>query len=488
MGAAAFLSAMGQTRYALVLSEHLPNAQDRLKSLRLLFDEPSFRRSYPLIAKPAMTAEGRLLGWSNRILFTKSGHIFQATSLEAGKRGANQASVEQPDPDMPDEARELLKAVRPDLLIIDDIDNQLDTARATARKESILSTEVVPMGSRQYPLRVLILQNRIIHSGVIGRIIERKSSCFNDAIVSGPWKAIVDLKTKPVMRKVKATGAESMSEAELDEYVRQQHDASHQQESALEQYVEYPAHDIVGGIPSWPEGMSIAKCQQLIDDMGIGAFRVEMNHETTNREGALLDDSYFQQVPDEFDLKTIRERIVSVDPGGGATESGITVIGRSIGEKAGTRCMMYYVMEDLTTGPREGWEVVAVMAAHRHKCDILVEDNYGGKNLIRAVETVRDDLRRRGKIPGRLPQVHPVHASNNKHDRAVPFSMVYKEGRVWHVGDQSRLEKQWTSAILEQKGVESPDTLDSAVHGYNYLDSKPQGIVVAVGAGTDSFV
>lgn len=478
MGGVAYLAAMRQTILTLIVSEHLPNAQDRLQTLRAMFEDPSFRRSFPQVAKPARNGAGKEIAWNNRTLYNKAGQIFHAVSLKSGKRGVNKASTEQHDPDTPEWLRKVLEAARVDLVVLDDIDNQLDSIRATLRKENIISTEIMAMGGRKYPLRVWILQNRIIEDGVVGRVLKRVDGCIApSAAISGPWPAVVDLVTKPVMRTKEAQGTLDLHEDEIIACIRAMHNDD-EKVSTERNVIEYPAHDIIDGKPSWIEGMDLTKCQQLIDDMGLGEFLIEMCHVTTNKAGALLSDKHFQQVPRDFDLSKVTNKIVSVDPGGGATESGIVVVGSAVGfmgdgQGGTTRCQMYYVLEDLTVSSKEGWERPAIMAASRHRCDVVVETNYGGNNLTRAAETVRDVMKQNRELSGHIPDIHPVIATNNKPDRAVPFATVYKEGRVWHVGDMSKLEREWTSTLFTgDNKVDSPNRLDAAVHGFDHLEKR----------------
>lgn len=475
MGAVVFSAATKRTRYVYVVSEHMPNARDRLRSLQLMFKEASFRQSFPDVALPALNSAGQPIAWNSKILFNKAGQIFQASSLKSSNRGAQQGSVETVDPDMPDEVKRLieLQVVRPDLLILDDIDSKLDGERATQRKEEVISADIMAMGSSAYPLRTLILQNRIIENGVVGRIYQREDGCIApDAIFSGPWPALAEMKTRPVMRQRESTGTLDLQEHQISDYILRLNGAADTEDLPESIIVEYPSHDIVEGYPSWPKGMGLDKCQSLVDRMGLGEFKAEMLHITTNREGALLSDKDFRQAPADFDPSIVENKIVVVDPGGGATETGIIVLGNTTGtieyDGTPTRCELWYVLEDLTVTSKVAWEPIAVMAASRHHCDVLVEYNYGGNNLVRSAETARDSLRDRSAMPGPLPEIHSVTAQESKPDRAIPFAAVYKEGRVFHVGDMSKLEREWTSTQIK-KGVESPNRMDAAVHGFDYL-------------------
>ena len=81
IGGLLYLAAMQQTRYVYIVSEHLPNAKDRLRSLQMMFKEASFRRSFPQVALPALNSAGQPIAWNSTILFNK--YLVALTSINA---------------------------------------------------------------------------------------------------------------------------------------------------------------------------------------------------------------------------------------------------------------------------------------------------------------------------------------------------------------------------------------------------------------------
>lgn len=127
--------------------------------------------------------------------------------------------------------------------------------------------------------------------------------------------------------------------------------------------------------------------------------------------------------------------VVGVDPSGaGDTDNadndaiGIVVGGLGMDGKA-------YLLEDCTVkaGPKV-WGTVATTAYDRHSADMVVgETNYGGAMVNFVIQTQRP----------RTP-FKTVTATRGKHVRAEPFSALYENGKVCHIGDFPDLEEEIT--------------------------------------------
>lgn len=154
-------------------------------------------------------------------------------------------------------------------------------------------------------------------------------------------------------------------------------------------------------------------------------------------------------------------KIVSVDPSGAGDtdnadndEIGVTVVALGVDGNA-------YLLEDLTikAGPAT-WGAVAVNAWSRHEADAIVgEINFGGEMVKATVAAAASKL-------GVRPIFKKVTASRGKIQRAEPFSALYEQGKVRHVGIFPRLEDELcafsTSGYL---GPGSPNRADSAIWG-----------------------
>jgi phage terminase large subunit-like protein len=112
-----------------------------------------------------------------------------------------------------------------------------------------------------------------------------------------------------------------------------------------------------------------------------------------------------------------------------------------------------YLLEDCTVkaGPAT-WGRVATSAFDRHEADVIVgEVNYGGAMVKQTIQTARP----------RTP-FKAVSASRGKAVRAEPFSALYENGKVRHVGDFYELEDELVAfSTVGYVGERSPNRADA---------------------------
>lgn len=152
--------------------------------------------------------------------------------------------------------------------------------------------------------------------------------------------------------------------------------------------------------------------------------------------------------------------IVSVDPSGAGDdeantdndEIGITVEGLGTDGNA-------YLLEDLTVkaGPAT-WGKIAVDAYIRHSADAIIgETNFGGGMVKFVVQAAA------GKANVRV-NFRMVTASRGKVQRAEPFSILYEQGKVRHVGMFARLEDELCAfSTTGYTGPRSPNRADAHI-------------------------
>lgn len=112
-----------------------------------------------------------------------------------------------------------------------------------------------------------------------------------------------------------------------------------------------------------------------------------------------------------------------------------------------------YLLEDCTVkaGPAT-WGRVATSAFDRHEADVIVgEQNYGGAMVKATIQTARP----------RTPY-KAVNAARGKAVRAEPFSALYENGKVRHVGDFAELEDELAAfSTVGYMGEKSPNRADA---------------------------
>lgn len=147
--------------------------------------------------------------------------------------------------------------------------------------------------------------------------------------------------------------------------------------------------------------------------------------------------------------------VVSVDPSGSddadnADNDAIGIIVAGLGSDGNA-----YVLEDCTVkaGPAT-WGRVATDAFDRHQADVIVgEINYGGAMVKHVIQTARPRT-----------TYKTVTASRGKAVRAEPFSALYEQGKVRHVGEFQDLEDELCAfSTVGYMGAYSPNRADSLI-------------------------
>jgi phage terminase large subunit-like protein len=158
---------------------------------------------------------------------------------------------------------------------------------------------------------------------------------------------------------------------------------------------------------------------------------------------------------DDEPLPDMVRVVVAVDPSGSGDvdnadndEIGIAVVGLGTNGVA-------YLLEDCTVkaGPAT-WGSVAASAYDRHAADLVVgEGNFGGAMVQHVIQTAR------ARTPFKM-----VTASRGKAVRAEPFSSLYEQGKVRHVGQYRELEDELTSfSTVGYLGEGSPNRADALI-------------------------
>lgn len=164
---------------------------------------------------------------------------------------------------------------------------------------------------------------------------------------------------------------------------------------------------------------------------------------------ALIEQGRTAEVP------ALSRVVVSLDPPAGsddeAAEAGIVVAGIGMCACKGRPEEHGFVLDDrsLRATPA-GWARAAVAAYSTHHADrIIAERNNGGEMVEHTLRTISP-----------AAPIETVWASRGKHTRAEPFSALYEQGKVHHVGTFAHLEDQMCSWV---PGMDSPDRLDALV-------------------------
>lgn len=155
---------------------------------------------------------------------------------------------------------------------------------------------------------------------------------------------------------------------------------------------------------------------------------------------------------------------IGVDPSGssnpGADECGIIVSG-AIGRHK-------YTLEDASCGggPKR-WGPKVVKTWHKWGADWVVgESNYGGEMVEETITKYDDE--------GFL-KVELISVSRGKAIRATPTAAEYSRGFAHMIGEQEKLEEEWTTYVAIP-GAKSPNRLDADVFSKVRLSNGSDGL------------
>ena len=153
--------------------------------------------------------------------------------------------------------------------------------------------------------------------------------------------------------------------------------------------------------------------------------------------------------------------VVGVDPSGSGDEDnadndeiGIVVAGLGTDGNA-------YVLEDLTVKAGPGtWGRVATDAYDRHRADCVVgETNYGGDMVRATIQTARKGT-----------PFKKVTATRGKAVRAEPYSALYEQGKIRHVGLLPSLEDELCAfSTVGYTASGSPNRADALIWALSEL-------------------
>ena len=402
---AVMLGAREQRKYLLYVSETQELADSHLLAIRGMIESPILKAYYPTFAAPKISKEGHSRGWRHNRLYCGNGYVIDAIGLDTAKRGSR------------------IMDARPDFMIFDDIDAKGDSPTITRKKIETITTSLLPAGS--VDASAMFVQNMIIDTGVFAQLAQPTPPFMKNRILSGPFPALRNFQWKQ----------------ELGGKIE------------------------ISGEPTW-ESFTVEACQQIVNDIGLTAFRSEYQHEITN-EGSIYENVKFQRI-DEGDVPPTWRRVVAVDPAvtneDGSDSHGICVSGIDDEGKI-------YVFD--TWERRESPEFAlrkALYFAIKYKCDLVrLEANQGGEMWYTLWEKIVEESGLdEERIPG-LELVKATSSTGSKMERQAAMLVDYELGKIFHVINERDTYIEFEAA-LRRFGIRKPyDCADSAYWAWEAL-------------------
>lgn len=268
------IGARQRRHYALYVSGTQDQADDHVQNVASLLEAATLERYYPDLASRLVGKFGNVRGWRRNRLRTPAFTI-DALGLDTAARGVK------------------LEEHRPDFIVLDDIDGELDSTATVEKKIKTLTTKLLPAGAND--LAVLAVQNLIHTNSVFARLADGRAEFLADRIVSGPHPAVEGL--------------------------------AYEQRNG--RYV------IVAGKATW-EGQDLARCQAMIDSFGISAFLAEVQHEVEAPDGGMFSHLVFAHC-ERAQVPALEDVQVWCDPAVTNTDNsdshGIQADGRGVDKK-----------------------------------------------------------------------------------------------------------------------------------------------------------
>lgn len=212
-------------RYALYISGTQKQADDHVGNIASMLESPTVANYYPELSERDLNKFGVSKGWRHNRLRTAAGFTVDALGLDVDVRGIR------------------LEENRPDLLILDDVDDAEDSIETVQKKIRIITQKILPAGSAD--VATLFVQNIVHYESVAARLAglaSEEADFLAGRDVIGPIPALVGFKAERIPGTAR--------------------------------------WKIVAGTPTW-EGQNLKTCQAQVDDWGIKSFRSEAQHERT---------------------------------------------------------------------------------------------------------------------------------------------------------------------------------------------------------------
>lgn len=393
------LGATGRRHYCLYVSATQDLADQHLGSIRDMAESPIVSTYYPFFAKPKLSKEGHSRGWRRNRLVFGNGFAIDAIGLDTAKRGVKMMDK------------------RPDLFILDDIDEKGDGPSITQKKIDSIFTSLLPAGSKD--ATVLAVQNMIIDTGIFAKLSQENPPFMKNRILSGPFPAINNFTWEYENDKIK-----------------------------------------IGGQPTW-DGFSLLELEGVINTIGPNAFMSEYQHLIID-DSSLFSGITFKRIkkPPELIFK-----VCSLDPAvtdtDGSDSHGLSVMGVDESGK-------YYILDawEKRASPELALKK-ALYFCFKYGVDLLqIEANQGGEIWYNIWDSVLEGagLAEDERVPG-IELVKATSSTGGKMERASQMLIDYELGRVFHVeGDHCDI----LEAAYRRFGVRKPfDLVDSVYWSWN---------------------
>lgn len=172
--AAVRLLAKGVKRYVLYVSATDDQAAKHLRAVKKKLEHPRIAQDYPHLRPQIEKIKNKVMNWSMDRLVLQNGAVVESISLLGSVRGFKSEDN-----------------VRPDLIILDDIDKRHESVDVVQKKLDILAEEVLPTGTDKTD--ILFAQNLIHKDSICAQVLDGRAQIISDRQFSGPYPLVKNL-------------------------------------------------------------------------------------------------------------------------------------------------------------------------------------------------------------------------------------------------------------------------------------------------------
>lgn len=437
--AMAALAARGKRKYGLWVTETQDQSDDHVANVAALLESSTIEIAYPDLGKPAVNKQGQAKGWRRNRLVTASGFVLDACGLDSAARGIK------------------FEAQRPDLIIFDDIDGELDGEATTAKKIKVITQKLLPAGAPN--VAVLAVQNLVHENSIFAQLADGRADFLMDRIVSGPIPAIEGLEIEE--RTEEEPVLDKEGNPELDE-------------DGKPKVVAKRFWEIVSGEPTWPEGFPLEVCQRLINQFGLTAFLAECQHITSPPDGDIFAHLNFGAIEVDWDdLPSLKRVVVWVDPAVTSTDTSDCMGIQADGLGKDNKIYRLWSWEQRST-PYKTIRKAVEKALEFNATTVGVETNQGGETWRDIYDQVIEDLRRESARDGedffrKMPRYKEVKVTKDmgsKVVRAERMLVDYERDMFRHVRGTHHV---LVAALKRFPRIKPFDLVDASVHSWSEL-------------------
>src|SRR3990170_1190230 len=394
------LGALQTRRYGWYTCATQDQADDHVASIGSMLESPEVGAFYPALSARRVGKYGHSRGWRGNRLTTAAGFTVDAVGLDKAIRG-----------------RRMIED-RPDLIILDDVDDALDGPAVTRNKITAITKKILPAGSED--LVVVAIQNLVHADSFFTRMTDGRADYLTDRILSGPIPAVEGLEV----------------------------------EQRIDPESGDPRWYITAGQATWI-GFDLETAQAKMHEEGLTAFQSERQHNVEPPAGGMFDHLDFGAILVEWDtLPELDRTVVWVDPAVTSTDESDAFGIQADALGADGRIYRLYSWEQRTT-PEDALERAVLKAIELGADHVGIETDQGGdtwasvyREAVRNLETHR--LIRKGEAPRMASDKasrqrtgdRPGAGVPSKAGRATKMLADYDRGRIRHLrGTHTTLER-----------------------------------------------